>query len=98
MLLPTDKRYEIIFLSQNPIEPQSDEKAVAKAVKCAKNRVQYWLNRCTESKDMSDMKRPGRSRSTTEKVNQRIYKFAGSDNIATTGDIQSILKRQKHRN
>ena len=73
---------------------QLGEKAVAKAVKCAKNTVQYWLNRWKESKDLSDMKRPGRPRATTEKVDQRIYKLAGSDNIATTGDMQSVLKRQ----
>ena len=40
------------------------------------------------------MKRLGRSRATTEKVDQRIYKLVGNDSIATTSDIQSILKRQ----
>ena len=40
------------------------------------------------------MKRRGRPCATTEKVDQRIYKLAGSDNIATTGDIQSVLKWQ----
>ena len=40
------------------------------------------------------MKSRGRPRVTTEKVDQRIYKLAGSDNIATTDDIHSILKRQ----
>ena len=38
------------------------------------------------------MKRFGRSRAITEKVVQRIYKLAGSDNVATTGDTQNILK------
>ena len=68
--LPIDKRYEIVFLSQHPMESQLDEKAVTKAVKCAKNTVQYWLNRWKESKDLSDMKRPGRSCLKTEKVAQ----------------------------
>ena len=40
------------------------------------------------------MKRLGRPSATNEKVDQRIYKLAGSDNIATTGHIQNILKRQ----
>ena len=40
------------------------------------------------------MKRPGRLRATTEKVDQRIYKLAGIDNISTTGNIQSVLNRQ----
>ena len=73
--------------------PQLGEKAVAKAVKCAKNTVQYWLNWCKESKDLSDMKCLGRPLAITEKVDQQIYKFAGSDNIATTGDTQNVLKR-----
>ena len=94
MTLPIDKRYEIVFLSQHPMGPQLGEKAVVKAVKCAKNTVKYWLNRWKESKDLSDMKRPGRPRATTEKVDQRIYKLAGRDNIVTTGDIQSVLKQQ----
>ena len=40
------------------------------------------------------MKRLRRTRATAEKVDQRIYKLAGSNNIANTGDIQSVLKRQ----
>ena len=40
------------------------------------------------------MKRPGRPRAITEKIDQRIHKLAGSDNIATIGDIQSVLKQQ----
>ena len=74
--------------------PQLGEKAVVKVVKYAKNTVQYWLKRWKELKDLSDMKHPGRPRATAEKVDQRIYKLASSDNIATTGDIQSVFKRQ----
>ena len=96
MTLPIDKRYEIVFSSQHPMGPQLGEKAVAKVVKCAKNTVQYWRNEWKESKDLSNMKRPERPCETVEKVDQRIYKLAGRDNIATTGDIQSILKRAKH--
>ena len=33
------------------------------------------------------MERPGSPRAVTEKADQRIYKLAGSDNIATTDDI-----------
>ena len=93
MTFPIDKRFEIVFLSQHPMGPQLSEKAVAKAMKCAKNTVQYWFNRWKELKDLSDMKRSGRARATTEKVDQRIYKLVGSDNTATTGDIQSVSKR-----
>ena len=41
------------------------------------------------------MKRSGRTRATTEKVNQRISKRADSDLITTTGDIQNVLKLHK---
>ena len=74
--------------------PQLGGKTVAKAVKSVKSTVQYWFNRCKESKNLSDMKGPGRPRATSKKVDRRIYKLASSDNIATAGDIQSILKRQ----
>ena len=97
MTLPIDKRYELVFLSLRVMGPQLGEKTVAKAVKCAKHTVQYWLNRWKESKNLSDMKRSGRPRATTEKVAHRIYKLAGTDNIATTGDIQGVLKRQNIR-
>ena len=69
------------------MEPQLGEKVITKAVKYAKNPVQYWINRWQKSKDLSDMKRLGRPRATTEKVDQRIYKLAGSDKFATAGDI-----------
>ena len=70
MILPIDKRYEIVFLSQHPMRPQLGEKSVAKAVKCAENTVQYWFNRWRGSKDLNDMKHPGRPHATTEKVDQ----------------------------
>ena len=41
MILPVDKRYEVVFLSQHPMGPQLNEKTVAKAVKCATSTVQY---------------------------------------------------------
>ncbi|CAF4413109.1 unnamed protein product, partial [Rotaria sp. Silwood2] len=91
MTLSVDKRYEIIFLSRHPMGPQLGVKAVAKAIKCAKSTVQYWLNRWKESKDLSDSKRIGRPRSTTKKVDQRISDLASTDNIATTRDIQRVL-------
>ena len=62
--------------------PQLGDKTVAKAVNYAKNTVQYWLNHWKESKDLlSDTKRSERSCATTEKVVQRIYKLASSDNL-----------------
>ncbi|CAF3061859.1 unnamed protein product [Rotaria sp. Silwood2] len=95
MALSVDKRYEIVFLSHHPMGLKLDVKAVSKVVNCAKSTVQYWLNRWKESKDLSDLKRTGRPRGTTEKVDQRISDLVSNDNIATTRDIQHVLKRQK---
>ena len=41
MTLPIDKRYEIVFLSQYPMEPYLGKEAVSKAVKRVKYMVQY---------------------------------------------------------
>ena len=90
MSLSLDKRYGIVFLSYHPMGPKLGVKAVAKAIK---STVQYWLNRGKESKDLSDSKRTGRPRSTTEKIDQRISDLATNDNIATTRDIRRVLKR-----
>ena len=73
---------------------QLGEKAISKAVKCAKSTVQYWLNRWKESKGLSDMERSGGAHATTEKVDQRISKLVDSDHTATADDIQDVLKRQ----
>ena len=90
MTLSVDKRYEIIFLSHHPMGPQFGMKAVAKAIKCAKSTVQYWLNRWKESNDLSDSKCIGQPRSTTKKVDQRI------SDLATTNKrtIQCVLQRK----
>ena len=90
MTLSVDKRYEIIFLSYHPMGAQLGVKAIAKAIKCAKSTVQYWLNRWKESKDLSDSKRIGRPRSTTKKVGQRISDLASTNTRA----IQRVLKRK----
>ena len=64
--------------------PKLGVKTVAEAINCAKSTVQYWLNRWKESKDLSDSKRTGRPRGTTEKTDQRISDFATNDDIATS--------------
>ena len=70
------------------------KKAVVKAVKCAKSTIQYWLNQWKEPKDLSDMKRSGRPRAITEKVNQQISNLSNRDRITIAGNIQNVLKRQ----
>ena len=53
-------RYEIIFLYRHPLGPKLGLKAFAKAVKCEKKTVKYWLERYEESKDLTDLPRTGR--------------------------------------
>ena len=89
MTLSLDKRYEIIVLSYHPMGAQLGVKAVAKAIKCAKSTVQYWLNRWKESKDQSV-----RPRSTTKNVDQRISDLDSTNSSATTRGIQRVLKRK----
>ena len=95
MSLALNKRYKIVLLSAHSMGPMLGTKTVAKAVRCAKTILQYWLNRWNESKDLSDRKRIGRPRATTEKVDQRIGDLATQENIVTTRDIQLVLKRAK---
>ena len=45
MTFSVDKRYEIVFLSDHPMGSQLGVKALAKATKCGKSTVQYWLKR-----------------------------------------------------
>ena len=94
MTLSVDKRYDIIFLSHHPMGAQRGMKTVAKAIKCAKSTVQCWLSRWKESKDLSDLKRVGRPRSTMKKMDQRISDLATTNNSATTRGMQRVLKRK----
>ncbi|CAF3372163.1 unnamed protein product [Rotaria socialis] len=95
MTLSVDKRYEIIFLSHHPMGPQLGVKAVAKAIKCAKSTIQYWLNRWKESKDLSDSKRIGRPRSTTKKetIRRRLKEYGAKFSLP----ISKPLLTEKHR-
>jgi len=95
MALPIHKRYEIVFLSSHPLGPQLGPKAVAKRVKCDKKAVKYWLDRWKESKDLTDLPRSGRSRSTTPKQDEQIVSLANKETFATSRDIQNRLKRKR---
>jgi transposase len=95
MALPIHKRYEIVFLSCHPLGPQLGRKAVAKAVKCDKNAVKYWLNRWKDTKDLATLPRSGRSRKTTPKQDKKILSLANEEMFATTSDIEDRLKKKR---
>ena len=65
MTLPRHQRYEIIFLSQHPLDPKLGDKSLQKAVKCSMSIVQYWLNRWGQSKNLDGSDRTGRARAMT---------------------------------
>jgi transposase len=94
MALPIHKRYEIVFLSSHPLGPKLGRTAVAKAVKCDRKAVKYWLDRYKESKDLTDLPRSGRPRATAPKQDKSIVSLANKETFATTRDIKNRLKRK----
>jgi len=92
MSLELHARYEIIFLSRHPLGPKLGLKAVAKAVKCAKSTVQYWLDRYEKSKDLSDLPRSGCPRITSAKQNEKIIALADKQIFTTGHDIKEDLE------
>jgi transposase len=94
MSLPVHKRYEIVFLSCHPLGPKLGLKAVAKAVKCGKSTVKYWLDRWKGSKDLADFPRSGRRRATTPKQDKNILSLADEEMLATSSDIKDRLKKK----
>lgn len=94
MALPIHQRYEIIFLSRHPLGPRLGLKAVAKAVKCDKKTVKYWLDRWKASKDLTKSTRSGRPRETTPKQDQQILSMANQQISVTSRDIENRLKRK----
>lgn len=97
MALPVHKRYEIVFLSCHPLGPKLGLRATASAVSCDKKTVKYWLDRWTESKDLTDLPRSGRPRATTSKQDEEILSLADQKMFATSGDIQDRLKAKRAR-
>jgi transposase len=95
MHVPIHKRYEIIFLSSHPLGPKLSLKAVAKAVKCGKTTVKYWLDQWKKSKDLTDLPLCGRPRATTPKQDKTIVSLANRETFATSRDIQNRLKRKR---
>ncbi|CAF3033805.1 unnamed protein product [Rotaria socialis] len=92
MPLPIHVRYEIVFLSNHPKGPQQSHMDVAKAVHCNISTVKYWLNRWTQSKDLTHSTRSGRPRVTTEKQDQQITSLAKEQPFFTAQDITNQLE------
>ena len=87
MTLYMHQRYEIIFLSQHPLDPKVGHKSVPKAVKCSTSTVQYWLNRWKQSKNLNDSERTSRTRATTPKRDQQIVLLSEQYTFVTGRDI-----------
>jgi hypothetical protein len=71
MTLEIHRLYEIVFLSRHSLGPKLSLKAVANTIHCDKKTVKYWLDRCDESKDLTDLQRSGQPRGTTSEQRSR---------------------------
>ncbi|CAF0792472.1 unnamed protein product [Rotaria sordida] len=65
-------------------------------MKCHKTTVKRWLNRWTQTKDLSNLQKKGRSRVTTSEEDQMIVELVQEDmdEGITSEDIQQELRRQ----
>ena len=88
MPLPIHTRYEIVFLSNHPKGLQLSHVDVAKTVHCITSMVKYCLNRCIQSKDLTDSTRSDRPSTTTQKQDQRILSLAEEEKFASAQDIK----------
>ncbi|CAF1908958.1 unnamed protein product [Rotaria magnacalcarata] len=83
-----------MFLSSHPKGLQLSHLDVARAVHCSISTVKYWLNRWTQSKDLTDSTRSSRPRATTEKQDQRITSLAKEQSFVIAQDIPNQLERR----
>ena len=72
MSLELYQRYEIIFLAKHKYGPELGINRIAKIVNCNRSTVTRWLKRWSETKDLSDRQRIGRSRATTAEQDKVI--------------------------
>ena len=72
MSLELYQRYEIIFLAKHKYGPELGINHIAKIVNCNRSTVARWLKRWSETKDLSDRQRIGRSRATTAEQDKVI--------------------------
>lgn len=94
MTLSLDKRYEIAFLHEHPAGPKWGYEKIAKHVRCSKPTVIYWVKKYQENKDLTEEKRSGRPRCTTELEDERIVKMAKKNYNATSIEIQQEFEKK----
>ena len=89
MTLSLRKRYEIVFLSNHPLDPQLDHTDVAKAVHCSTSTVEYWLNQWNESKDLDDSPRSGRPRELPRNKTNELFRLLTSRCLSRRKTLQT---------
>src|SRR5215211_5433548 len=94
MTLSLDKRYEIVFLHEHSAGPKWGYEKIAAHIHCSKPTVIYWVKKYRENKDLTDEKKPGRPRCTTEKEDERIVKMAKLNHNVTSGEIQQEFEKK----
>ena len=95
MSLVLHQRYEIIFLGKHIYGPKFSQTKIAKIIKCHRNTVKLWLDRCEETKDLSDRSRPGPPRSTTAEEDQLMVDLTTEGMDATSETVQQELEKKK---
>ena len=55
-----NQRYEIVFITSQPLGPKLGLKAALNVVRCDKKNVKYRINRWNQFKDLTDLQRSGR--------------------------------------
>jgi len=94
MTLSLDKRYEMVFLHEHPAGPKWGYEKIAAYVHCSKSAVIYWVKKYRQDKDLTDEKKSGRPRCTTEMEDNRIIKMAKLNHDITSGEIQQAFEKK----
>ena len=93
MTINIRKRCEIVFLSTHQLDSKMNRGAVAKYLHCSTNTVKKWLKRYNETGSVDEISKPGRSRATTTKQDEKITKVVEAYNNESLDQLQQQLNK-----
>ena len=93
MTITNRKRWEIVFLSTHPLGPKMNRGAVAKYLHCTTSTVKKWLKRYNETGSVDEISKPGCSRATTKKQDEKITKVVEAHNNESLDQLQQRLNK-----
>jgi transposase len=94
MSISIDKRYDIVFLSQHKLGPKLGIGSIAKIIQCSKNTVKYWLKKYKVDKDLTNLKKYGRNRCTTQKEDSNILQIGKREKSVNCTFIQNKINKK----